>query len=84
MIKFNELRSFFASELRDEYNASSHTKRVIHINPNYIIALEAVEVGGQGVWPSSWEATRINTVKGHWLVEGNINTVSEIISNTSR
>ena len=84
MIKFNELRSFYSSEKRDEYNASSHTKRVTHINPDYIIALEAVEVGGIGIWPSSWEATRINTVHGNWIVEGNINTVSEIICNTNR
>lgn len=84
MLKFNELRSFYSSEQRDAYNAASHAKRAVHFNPDYIIALESVEVGGVGVWPSAWEATRIHTVHGHWLVEGNQNTIAEIIDTASR
>lgn len=83
LITFNELKSFYSAEQRDEYNASSHTKKVVHFNPEHIVALESIEVGGTGVWPSAWEATRIYTVKGYWLVEGNANTIKEFISSNS-
>lgn len=82
MIKFNELHSFYNPTLRDNYNAESHRKKVIHINPKYIVALERVEVGGVSVFPSSYDATRVHTVHGHWVVEGCIETISQLIGHS--
>lgn len=84
MLKFNEYRAFYSEKERDEYNDKDYAKRVIYINPDYIIAIESVVVGGKGIWPSSWEATRIFTVKGHWLVEGNQSTIAEVVDTASR
>lgn len=83
MIKFNQLRSFFSSNEKEEYNSNSHLKEIVIINPDFITAIVSAKVGGEGIWASSWEATRIYTSNGgSWLVEGNVNTVNEIICNT--
>lgn len=84
MIKFNEYRAFYSSKERDEYNENSHIKPVIHINPDYIVCVEPLKINDSSVWPSSWDASRIYTVKGSWLVEGKASTIAEIISNASR
>lgn len=84
MLKFNEYRAFYSERERNEYNDKDYAKKVVYINPDYIIAIESVGVGGVGVYPSSWDATRIHTVHGHWTVEGNQNTIAEVISTAAR
>lgn len=83
MIKFNEYRAFFSKKERDDYNENSHLKKVVYFNPEHIIAIEEPTFESN-TWPSSYNVTRIHTVRGYWLVEGNYNTIAEFISNSLR
>lgn len=84
MIKLNQLRTFLSKETRDEYNSNAEDKDVVFINPQYIVALERIAVGGDSVWPSCWTATRITTTKGTWSVEGGVNRIEDIVSQANR
>lgn len=82
MIKLPQYRAFYSSTERDEYNKGS--KQYIYLNAEYIVAVEAFAVGGQGIWPSCWDATRIYTTKGQWTVEGSVESIREIIETSQR
>lgn len=82
MIKLTDYRAFYSSEERDKYNQGE--KKQIYFAPEHIVAIEKATVGGDGIWPSAWDATRIYTLKGQWTVEGNVEAIREIIENATR
>lgn len=85
MLKFNQIRSFYSVEKRDEYCSEPDLKEVVYINAEHIVSIEKVEFTNYpDKYTSSYEITCIVTTKGHWNVEGNANEIAYRVADALR